>query len=330
MENTKKLLVTHIDLDGLSCYILAKYFDIELEDIWMYDYPDYENDNFLYSDLKYYDEVWYFDFTPNKKCRDIITEQGMVCVIGDHHEKVKEEIDLWDYNKKEYIFDNDKSGAKIFYEFLLSREVIYNIPIVKEYIDLVSIYDLYDQKSPQWKDAQGLNRLLYKTAFYMKDELPKKYEVFLNSIFNKFDIQETFEFNKIEKRKIEEDIKKELDLFKEFTSGKRKIKTRKDEKDRYFCIFELNTKISAICNLMLEKYKKLDYVIAINTYHKDDRKLSLRSREGGINLFEYKGVKGHRQAAGMENVTDELIDSLWSGKLHSLPLNNEYIDTALT
>ena len=313
-----RLAVFHIDLDGLGCVALAKFFSSQLgiSDIWIRNYTDYEDGTFEYNRVKEYQEIWFFDFTPDEKCRQVIQENSMTCIIGDHHAKVKEEIDKWDYNKT-YIYREDISGTEIFFNFLVDTFHIEDTDVIKEFVQLVTTYDLYKEESPLWKSAQDLNRLLFKVCDYSRKDLDK-YKLFFDIIDHKFSIQDHFEFNKIEKIKIQEAVKKEEELFNKIISNPGKyIKTRKDSIGRYFCIIQLNSKISITCNKLLAKYSKVDYIMAINTYNPDNPSISLRSRKG-INLLEYEGVSGHEEAAGMPNMTEEYIDKLWSGKIHGL------------
>ena len=108
-----------------------------------------------------------------------------------------------------------------------------------------------------------------------------------------------FFFNSLEQSKINADISKENQLFEGLVNNASKeISTRKDEKGLYFVVFHCNSKISAICNRLLTKYKKLTYVICINNYDKENPKISLRSREG-FNLLSLTFCKGHENACGV-------------------------------
>lgn len=312
-----KLLITHVDLDAQGVYLLSKYYNIEFDAIMFQDYSNYDTGNFPYEDLTKYTTIWYFDFSPDSRSRDIIQKNNITCIIGDHHIAVEKEINEWEYDKKTYIFDNERSGTKIYYDFI---KQVYNFEsksVVEEFVTLIDTYDLWKQDSELWTKASNLNRLFYKVADYTKPE-EKKYHIFSDLIEHKLNYSDTFEFNSIEQRKINEDIKKEDSIFCEYITGKKKIKTRQDEAGRYFSIIQINSKISAVCNRILLKYKKLDYIIALNSYNGNNR-VSIRSKKH-INLLEYENVKGHENAAGYENVTEDFFEGLWTGKVYSLTL----------
>lgn len=313
------LISSHSDLDALGCYILYNILRQESEDtidFWMNNYGDYEDNVYEYDQLKSYDKIIYADFSPDEKCRAIIQENNIPCIVCDHHIAVEEDLKAWDYDKKEYYFDNEKCGTKIFYEYLIKNYNLYNNKVLEEFIELVDTYDLWKKDSELWIKASDLNRLLYKTMVFYKEGI-SKYTTFVSLIMNKILYEDSFEFNKIEQQKIIDDKKREDTIFNDIIKNPAKtIKTRKDSKGRHFCVIKCNTKVSMICNRLLDKYSKLDYVFAINTFNKDRLSISVRSKPH-INLMELEGIKGHEQAAGLLNVDQELIDNLWSGKVYS-------------
>ncbi len=298
-----------VDLDGIQPYILNKFFDINFTDSISTNYGELlelepiKNNN--------YQNVIYIDFTPSESIRKIIEEKQMNVLILDHHLAVKEEIEEWckSYPKVEYIFDNDRCGTKIYYDYLMENGYKDKTNSVVEHIvNLTNTYDLYRQNDELWSEADQLNRLLYSSGkFYIKDDRFKCFEFFINNILWKMQNTDHFFFNSLEQSKINADISKENQLFEGLVNNAPKeISTRKDEKGLYFAVFHCNSKISAICNRLLAKYRKLTYVICINNYDKENPKVSLRSREG-FNLLDLNFCKGHEMACG---ISDELVDNM--------------------
>ena len=297
----KTLFVEHRDVDGLMPYILNKFFKINFTDSISTNYGELlelepiKNNN--------YQNVIYIDFTPSESIRKIIEEKQMNVLILDHHLAVKEEIEEWckSYPKVEYIFDNERCGTKIYYDYLMENGYKSKTNSVVEHIvNLTNTYDLYRQNDELWSEAESLNRLLYCTGkFYIKDDPFKCFEFFINNMLWKMQNADHFFFNSLEQSKINADISKENQLFEGLVNNASKeISTRKDEKGLYFAVFHCNSKISAICNRLLTKYKKLTYVICINNYDKENPKISLRSREG-FNLLSLSFCKGHENACGV-------------------------------
>lgn len=320
----KKLLITsHTDLDGCGCVILAKYYqDLLGFDQVDYTMNNYEDESYPYETLHTYSDIWYIDFSPDERCREIIQKSNVNVIIFDHHDSVFEDLTNWDYTNKVYYYAIESCGTKIFYEFLISHFKVTTNVCIDQFVGLVNIYDLWQKTSDKWISAQDLNRLLFKVCDYVKSGIGK-YELFFSMMIHKFDYDDTFSFSRLEQDKIIADKKREEEMFNDLIKNPAKtIKTRKDSKGRHFCVIKLSSKISTICNRLLEKYSKLDYVIALNTYSKSNYSISLRSREG-INLLEYADVKGHECSAGLENSNQEIFDDLWTGKKYML----EVLDT---
>lgn len=309
----KKLLITHSDLDMVGIITLVIYYKIHYDDILMINYVD---DDYLKC-LDYipnYDEIHYADFSPDEKSMELLEKLNKKVIIYDHHDTAYQRLKEWKYENKEYYYEDGISGTEIYYK---NNIKINTNKIINAYVELISVFDTGKKKSPLYSKACNLNRLLYQTKNWGKEGL-EQYQFFIEGMIRKFDSYgSSFEFTKWENAKIQKAVQKEKDIFKELVSGKRKIKTRKDKKERYFSIIRLTSKTNEICNMMLDKYSKLDYIIVINEYDTSKLKLSIRSRDT-INLLEYKNVAGHPNAAGFEDITNEICEDLWNGKIYCL------------
>lgn len=319
---TKILFCTHCDFDGTTPIVLNRYFKINYDKEVMTNY----NEDLEHEYLCNYENIIYVDFSPNKSARKIIQENNINCLIIDHHEGVREEIEEFckSYDKCEYIFDNEKCGTKLYYEWL--KEQGYKGNNVSDYIvDLTDTYDLYKKDNPLFKIADECNRLLYSTCtWYVLKADPtnriEAYKFFINNMLWKMENADKFFFNKIEQEKINNDIKKENDIFNELIkNASTEISTRKDSKGRYFAIFICNSKISAVASKLMEKYKKLDYCIIINNYDPNLPKISLRSRE--INLLDLNFTAGHELACGIGDSVENMkqfAEDLRTKKIYEL------------
>lgn len=303
MDLSKTIFCHHTDMDGCVPYILNNFFNINFDKDICTNY----NEDLEHEYLPNYESIIYVDFTPNESARKIIQENNIRCLILDHHEGVRGEIEKFckEYEYCEYLFDNDRCGTKIYYEWL--KEQGYNGNNVSdEIVALTDTYDLYKKERSNWKIAEDCNRLLYSTcAWYVLKKDPfnriEAYKFFINSMLWKMQNANNFFFNKIETEKINADIKKENDIFNELiNNSKIRISTRKDSKGRFFAIFDCNSKISAVANKLMEKYKSLSYCVVINSYNEDEPKISLRSKDD-VNLLELNYVKGHKNAGGISS-----------------------------
>lgn len=313
-----KLLITHIDLDGCGSLIINSIFDIKFDKINFTNYGDSNELEFL-EELKKDDIVVYTDFSPNESARKLIKLSNCKCIIYDHHESVYDEISKWEYDNFEYHYDISKSGTKIYYDLIKNNYP--NNLVLNEFVELVSVYDLYQKTSPLWEMADKLNRCFFKTLTYYKQGADKFMSFIKNQVYKCTNFTE-FKFSSWEQEKIDKDIQEEEEIFNELVLHSAKLlKTRKDEDGNYFVVVKLNKKISAIASRILNKWKKLQYVIVINTYKNDDWKISIRSRDD-FNMLEYKGVKGHPSACAIENCTHDVAKSIWEGKFYCLEKNH--------
>lgn len=310
----KKLYIIHNDLDGIGNYVLIKYYNLQYDDLISMGYEDYDVHENKIKEYTKDDTIVFVDFAPNENYMNLIEHNNINCIVYDHHSSVYELLKNWKYDKFTYFYEETLSGTAIFYKN--DSNFVKKSKIVQDFVTLVSTYDTYNKKSELWIEAENLNRLLFKLIRYQDDTL-HKYDTFLKSMFYKFDNLQDFSFSSFEKTKIQEDIKKEKNMYFELINGgSRTIKTRIDKEGNYFCIIKLTSKISSISNMLLEKYKKVQYVICINDYN-SDLKLSLRSREG-FSLLNFENVKGHERSAGYVNVTNELCNNLWKGTIYCL------------
>lgn len=318
----KCLRVSHCDMDGLMPVILDRYFGLLFSKTISTNYGDDLELESVKSGL--YEFVVYTDFTPSDCVKKAIEEQNMKVIIFDHHIAVNEEILNWSkiYNNIYYLFDNDRCGTKIYYDYLIDNGCESN-SVVEEIVDLVNVYDLYNQESELWENAFKLNTLMYCTGKYWeKTDKFKCFEFFMNTVLWKMQNAKHFFFNNLETSKINADIAKANSLFENLiNNAKCEISTRKDSKGFYFAVFHCNSKVSDICSKMLKKYSKLSYVCCINNYDKDNPRISLRSKEG-FDLTELKYVKGHANASGVavEEVGDikDFIAKLENKEIYEL------------
>ena len=306
IDLNKSMAVFHVDMDGMGSFILNKFFNINYTKSISTNYGE----NFELESLQsgFYNTVIYTDFTPSEICRKAIIENNIKCLIIDHHEGVKEEIEEFckQYFNVEYIYDNTKSGTKLYYEWLLSQNFKGN-DTSDHIVNLIDCYDLYKQDSPLWNEAFKLNTLLYCTGkYYYKEDRFQCFEFFINTMLWKMQNADKFFFNALEVSKINADIEKGNRIFEELIKNSAtEISTRQDNRGNYFAIFHCKSKVSDVCNRLLKKYPKLKYVACINDFDKDNPKISLRSVDD-FDLLQLCNVKGHKNASGVNS--DEVGD----------------------
>lgn len=311
LDLNKIIMCSHADMDGIQPFVLNKFFNLNYAKSISTNYGENLELESVQSGL--YENIVYTDFTPSEIVRNAIKEKNMNVMIFDHHIAVKKEIEQFvkEYgeDKVTYIFDNERCGTKIYYDYLMENGYKDKTNcVVEKIVNLTDTYDLYKQDSELWSESDKLNRLMYSSGkYYIKDDRLKCFEVFINSMLWKIQNMKEFKFVAWEMEKIQKDINKENEIFENLVrNASKEISTRKDSKGNYFAIINCNSKISAICNRVLSKYKKLTYVICINDYDKENPKISLRSRDE-FNLLDLNFCKGHEQACG---ISDELVGDM--------------------
>lgn len=314
--NKRKLIITHIDLDMVGTVVLLHYFNIlnDNDDIICVNYHDYENGEFDYEQLENYDKVIYTDMCPDSQSLDILKKNNIPVEIYDHHVSAKETIDDYDTSGMDfkYVFDNDRSGTEIVYDEFKTKK---RLPkSVKEFKTLVGVYDLWKEESPLFERGQDLNRLLWKSLNYAEDGY-YKYFNFIQKMYRRLiTYTDEFKFTGGEERLLKEERKKELELAQKAMD---KMLIRTDEKGKKFGLIKVRKKISIIAHkILLAKKGKIDYIIIINEYKKNEPKISLRSK--GFNLLELNYCKGHENACGTNDFPKEKVEKLWKGEIFEL------------
>lgn len=327
----KRILLTHIDLDALGCLLSVKYFKENFDKIWCCDYKDYEKEDFPYYEILDYDEIIFADFSPNQKVLDLVIENNIKMKVFDHHdsfyelyEENKEKLESLKSDLIEIYFDNKKSGTRIFYEYLSKGKRVSKV--MKDLVEAIDTYDLYQTERENWPLALNLQRLLWKN-YNWYDKEPRgtrRFSKFLDILYKKVTSQNNLMLDMYEKNAISDTIEKEKDTYKKAVS---KMLIRTDNKGFKFGIIRVASKVSITAYNILKNYKDLDYLLIINTFKKDELKMSCRSRDT-FNLLQFKLTKGLKQASGVKDIDNEFIEKIWNGKeVYQLEYNPDFVYT---
>ena len=170
----KRILVTHIDLDGISPIVLSMLYHIKFDLIYTWNYSDINvtelinlhPEEIIMTDLSFEDE------NDMKK----IIDTGIKIRVFDHH-KTSEYLSKYDG----CIVDMNRCGTKIFYEeyikpFLKSKRITES-SVVTEYVELVDIFDRWQNENSNWNRALDLNRFFDVIVQMIDDyheDIPKR------------------------------------------------------------------------------------------------------------------------------------------------------------
>jgi oligoribonuclease NrnB/cAMP/cGMP phosphodiesterase (DHH superfamily) len=211
--------------------------------------------------------------------------------VFDHHES-----SLWIKDMVGCVHDSNRSGTKIFFEEYVLPSISRYKPVVREFMDLVSVYDLWQLDSPLRSMSEDLQRVFVKYGNWWLDDNLARHDRFISAMRKKLVSQDHFSWNKTELMYIQEAKASEEKAYQEAMSM---IQVRTDNKGRRFAVYSAWGKISMVCHRMLNvDSMDVDYIVVAQTFHNKWGNMSLRAREGEFDLTELAGVNGHKASAG--------------------------------
>lgn len=281
-----RILITHTDLDGLGSAIIAiadKLFDRIY--CWNNDYVDksiFKGNTVVVTDLS-------IDI-PN-------------ATIYDHHETSKRITNA--------VCDLKRCGTKIFYE-----EYVKNHNSSRDrFVHLIDVYDRWQNKNVDFKEALDLARLCEHTCgrdnclIYNGNVLNTCYSKFINQMID--NISKPFKLSAIQQLVVK-NIKENED--KEYTEAMETLKVRTDCKNNKFAICTMSKYITQNGNRYLMEHSEIIYILI--RYKTNSRKLSARAVDG-FNLNSLKGLAGHPKAAG-GTFSQDFLNRLENGFINEL------------
>lgn len=294
------ILVTHIDLDGVSCALLAIYFRLDFNNI-VFEDNDYETKEDSIERILAYDNIIFTDLSPSEKLYKYLISLGKKVWIYDHHKSSE-----WCKDLDHVFHDKERCGTKIFFDEYIKKEIgRYNI-VVDRYVDLVDIYDRYRTEDPSFKESLHLNYAFYGSIDKNQPTSVDSCANFMDNQIYKFNAYNIFKFSHQERREILRACDREETLYRECLED---IEIRFDRRGKKFGIICLSSKKSIVAYRLLQTLTDLDYIIIINTYKGIDGKFSCRARrDGNFNCIDLKAFKGHEEAAGYKGNSQTALD----------------------
>ena len=295
---TKDLLISHVDLDGISPNVLLAlagrkfdYKNIEIYDI------DKTFDDLFQKDLTKYENIYICDLTLTKHAYELINNSGLKNIkVFDHHisHAFAQDYDFTDIRVD--IKGIKTCGTELFYLYLKKKYKDLNKNNIKEYVELVRQLDTYtfiDEEA-----AQNLNSL--------HDILGHK--EFINSMIKRLKKdKEHFEFSQFEKRLLKLERNK-IDRYMKLKDSEM-IRCTIDGKKCGVVFAESNK--SETGNYLSSKYPELDLIILIDS----SSRISYRTTRDDVDLNEFSstyGGGGHKKASGSKFNNDDRISIIKS------------------
>lgn len=281
----KNLLVTHIDLDGISPIILLNLtgIDFEYKTIEISEVLDTFNE-LIENGLENYENVYITDLTIPDEIYKKFNEKNLTNIkVFDHHE-THLYANQYNYATVKVTIDNIPTcGTELFYLYLKDIYSELNTKSVSEYVKYVRELDTFLFTSDLPKDLDLLKDT-YGNLNFIKS-ITKRLK--RNS--------ETFNFTAFEKRFTK--IKKEE--LTRYLQKKDKKMLRAHIDGKYCGISFAETNKSELGNYLSVKYPELDLIILIDA----SSRISYRTAREDIRVNDFAstyGGGGHVKASGSD------------------------------
>lgn len=301
----RRLLISHIDLDGVGAPVIADlYFKGYFDKTILLDYG-FEEDDDTRLLIDSFDEIVISDLSAPEEYIESLIDKGKRVEIYDHHIHAE-----WLKDKPYGVYDENRCGSKIFWEEWAKPKLSRYYPATEYFVKLIDVYDRWQNEDPLWNEGKALNSVLYnKTTDWNQTDALIKYTPFIDRMVNK--IRKTsgeWRWTMIEEGWIQDSLNKEKETLDKALLT---MKIRRDYKGNKFAIIAIGSKISIVCSKILDMYRDLDYIVCLNLYRGLNGKLSFRTTRDDLDLNDIICCAGHAKAAG-GTVVPELAEKFWN------------------
>ncbi|PQD96735.1 oligoribonuclease [Pradoshia eiseniae] len=287
-------LLTHNDLDGVGCGILAR---IAFGDRVKVRYNSIaslnrEIESFLEEDSDTY--LFITDMSPNeeneKKLQERFASKGMVQLI-DHH-KTAEHLNEYEWGFVLSIDEEGKgtSATSLFYDYLIRREFLQPAEGLTDFVELIRQYDTWEWEKNENERAHRLNSLLYLTSI---DEFEER-------MVERLQGGELFSFDDFE----EKVLGMEYDKMERYLRRKKREVVQTEVSGQVAGVVYAESYLSELGSELGKEFAHLDYIAIMNM---GGRRISFRTIHDDIDVSEIAakhGGGGHAKAAGC-SLTEE-------------------------
>ncbi|KOP82672.1 oligoribonuclease [Bacillus sp. FJAT-21945] len=306
-------LLTHNDLDGVGCGILAKLAfgnDVKIR---------YNSVSALNREVEWFlenDEKETFliitDLSVNeeneKRLESFYQNKGKVQLI-DHH---KTSLSLNDYEWGHVVVEDEEgkltSATSLLYDYLIKHQQLNPTNTVTEFVELVRQYDTWEWEKNNNQHARRLNALFYLLSI----------EEFEDKMIQRLQLDDFFSFDEFEKKLLD----MEDDKIERYIRRKRRELVQSHIGDHFAGIVYAESYHSELGNELGKEYPHLDYIAIINI---GGKRLGFRTIHDHIDLSEVAGKYGgggHAKASGC-TLTAETYKQFVIDTFHLEPLRED-------
>lgn len=306
-------LLSHNDLDGVGCGILAKlafgkdvqvrYNSIaglnrEVESFFENDDPE----TFLFiTDLSVNEE--------NEKSLEAFHQLGGKVQLIDHHKTAL------NYNQYAWgrVIVEDKDGkltsaTSLLYHYLVEKGHLTKTEALDEFVELVRQYDTWEWEKNHNQQAQRLNALFFLISI----------EEFEEKMLERLSTSAHFHFDDFEKKIL--DLEEEK--IERYIRRKRKELVQAQIKDHFAGVVFAESYHSELGNELGKEYPHLDYIAILNM---GGRRVGFRTIHDHVDVSEIAGKLGdggHAKASGC-SMTENAYKLYVANTFHLEPLRED-------
>ncbi|WP_203362069.1 oligoribonuclease [Bacillus sp. REN10] len=306
-------LLSHNDLDGVACGILAKLAlekqvqirynsvsGLNHEVQWFLEHGNPQT-FLLITDLSVNEE--------NEKRLNQFYQTGGKVQLLDHHQTA---LHLNEYDWAKVVIEDDTSkltsATSMLYEYLIERKLMEPSTAVTEFVELVRQYDTWEWEKNDNHDAQRLNALFFLISI---DEFEEKMIYRLTN-------SEHFFFDEFEQKILDMEENK----IERYIRRKRRELVQAPIGNYFAGIVYAESYHSELGNELGKEYPHLDYIAILNIGAK---RIGFRTIHDHIDVSQIAsdfGGGGHNKAAGC-SLTEETYTSFVTDTFHLEPLRED-------
>jgi uncharacterized protein len=299
-------LLSHNDLDGVGCGILAKLAfgenvkvrynsisGLNREVEWFFDNDD-KNTFLFITDLSVNEKN-------EQRIQEFYEEGGKVQLI-DHH---KTALHYNDYPWGQVVVEDDEgkltSATSLLYDYLISHQHLEATDAITGFVELVRQYDTWEWEKNNNQDAQRLNALFFLVSI---DEFEEK-------MISRLLTSEQFHFDEFEKKILD----MEEDKIDRYIRRKRRELVQTEIDGLFAGVVYAESYHSELGNELGKEYPHLDYIAIVNI---GGKRMGFRTIHNHVDVSAVAGQYGgggHAKASGC-SLTEEAYKNFVTETFH--------------
>ena len=306
-------LLTHNDLDGVGCGILAKIafaqdVNVRYNSIASLNreveafLEDRNQDTFLFvTDLSVNQE--------NEQRLEAFYQAGGRVQFLDHH---KTALHFNEYEWGHVVVENENgeltSATSLFYKYLVKHHWLEQTNALTEFVELIRQYDTWEWEQNDNQTARQLNTLFFLISI----------EEFEEMMLERLQMSDHFYFDDFEKKI----LGMEENKIERYIRRKKRQLVQTKIGDHYAGIVYAESYHSELGNELGKEYPHLDYIVILNM---GGKRVGFRTIHNHVDVSEVAGRfdgGGHAKASGCK-LTDEAYKLFIADTFHFNPLRED-------